>query len=230
MIDAAPADARLVFLGSTRKFTRWPDDHGSGVLAGEAAFLASGRSGVMLHPTMIYGAQGEDNVQRLAALLRRLPIVPLPGGGKALVQPIHQDDVTRAIRAALEHRVGRPAQSLVIAGPDPLPYADFVRAVARAAGLRPPHMHRACRPVADGARPGSAGSSRYCRQVQPDEIRRLLEDKAFDMRPMQQIARRSSRCRCRKASRAPSLRRTTPDARYRRTRHADHQPHRRVPP
>src|ERR1700721_3003948 len=48
-------------------------------------------------------AQGEDNVQRLAALLRRLPIVPLPDGGRALVQPIHQDDVTRAIRVALEH-------------------------------------------------------------------------------------------------------------------------------
>ena len=58
----------------------------------------------MLHPTMIYGAQGEDNVQRLAALLRRLPFVPLPGGGRALVQPIHQDDVTRAIRAALSVR------------------------------------------------------------------------------------------------------------------------------
>ena len=72
-------EARFVFLGSTRKFTRWPDAHGNGVLAGEAAFLASGRSGVMLHPTMIYGAQGEDNVQRLAALLRRLPFVPLPG-------------------------------------------------------------------------------------------------------------------------------------------------------
>ena len=109
VIDAAPADARLIFLGSTRKFTRWPDAHGNGVLAGEAAFLASGRAGVMLHPTMIYGAQGEDNVQRLAALLRRLPVVPLPGGGKALVQPIHQDDVTRAIRAALDHRVGRAA-------------------------------------------------------------------------------------------------------------------------
>ncbi len=36
----------------------------------------------MLHPTMIYGAQGEDNVQRLARLLRRLPVVPLPGGGR----------------------------------------------------------------------------------------------------------------------------------------------------
>ena len=83
VLAAAPAEARFVFLGSTRKFTRWPDAHGNGVLAGEAAFLASGRSGVMLHPTMIYGAQGEDNVQRLAALLRWLPFVPLPGGGAA---------------------------------------------------------------------------------------------------------------------------------------------------
>ena len=66
VIDAAPSEARLIFLGSTRKFTHWPDGHGNGVLAGEAAFTTSGRGGVMLHPTMIYGAQGEDNVQRLA--------------------------------------------------------------------------------------------------------------------------------------------------------------------
>ena len=96
VIAAAPPDATLVLLGSTRKFTRWPDEHGEGVKQGEAAFLASGRRGVMLHPAMIYGAAGENNVQRLAALLRRLPIVPLPGGGRALVQPIHQDDVTAA--------------------------------------------------------------------------------------------------------------------------------------
>src|SRR5277367_4923261 len=101
VIGATPPEARLIFLGSTRKFTHWPDRHGNGVLAGEAAFSISGRSGVMLHPTMIYGAQGEDNVQRLAALLRRLPVVPLPGGGRALVQPIHQDDLTRCIVAAL---------------------------------------------------------------------------------------------------------------------------------
>ena len=139
VIAAAPPEARLIFLGSTRKFTQWPDAHGNGVLAGEAAFLASARNGVMLHPTMIYGAQGEDNVQRLASLLRHLPVVPLPGGGRALVQPIHQDDVTRAIRAALEHPWQGP-HSLIIAGPAPLPYADFVRAIAAAAGLRQPRI------------------------------------------------------------------------------------------
>ena len=126
ILAAAPPDAQLILLGSTRKFTRWPDAHGNGVLAGEAALLASGRPGVMLHPTMIYGAQGENNVQRLAGLLRRLPVMPLPGGGRFLVQPIHQSDVTRCIRAALDRHWDGPA-ALVIAGPEPLRYADLVR-------------------------------------------------------------------------------------------------------
>jgi uncharacterized protein YbjT (DUF2867 family) len=182
VIAAAPPEARLIFLGSTRKFTQWPDSHGNGVLAGEAAFLASTRNGVMLHPTMIYGAQGEDNVQRLASLLRYLPVIPLPGGGRALVQPIHQDDVTRAIRAALKHPWQAP-HSLIIAGPAPLPYADFVRAIAAAARLRQPRI------ISLPAAPLMALAMvlRYIPiipRVRPEEIRRLMEDKSFDVRPM----------------------------------------------
>jgi nucleoside-diphosphate-sugar epimerase len=182
VLAAGPPDARYIFLGSTRKFTRWPDAHGLGVQAGEAAFLASGRSGVMLHPTMIYGAQGEDNVRRLAALLRRLPIVPLPGGGRALVQPIHQDDLTRCIVAALAIAWDGP-HSLVVAGPTPLPYADFVRKVALAARLSRPRI------VAIPAWPIMAAAALTALvprmpTVRPTEIRRLLEDKAFDIAPM----------------------------------------------
>ena len=162
VLAAGPPGARYVFLGSTRKFTRWPDAHGSGVLAGEEAFLASGRAGVMLHPTMIYGALGEDNVQRLAALLCRLPIVPLPGGGRALVQPIHQDDLTRCIQAALATAWDGP-HTLVVAGPSPLPYADFVRAVALAAGLGGATHH--CDPgLADD---GGGGADRGCCRWSP---------------------------------------------------------------
>jgi uncharacterized protein YbjT (DUF2867 family) len=182
IIAAAPADAMLVLLGSTRKFTRWPDAHGNGVLAGEAALLGSGRSGVMLHPTMIYGAQGEDNVQRLAGLLRRLPVMPLPGGGRFLVQPIHQGDVTRCIRAALERRWEGPS-SVVIAGPTAVRYADFVRAIAVAAGLRKPWIIPfPAAPLILAARLTKHVSA--LPTVQPEEIRRLMEDKAFDIAPM----------------------------------------------
>lgn len=184
IIAAAPPAATLILLGSTRKFTRWPDRHGNGVLEGEAAFFASGRSGVMLHPTMIYGAQGEDNVQRLAALLRRLPVLPLPGGGRALVQPIHQDDVTHAILAALTRDWDGP-HTLVIAGPQPVRYADFVRAVAAAAGVRPPRIV----PFPEAPLRAAAPLTRLLPllpTIRAAEIRRLTEDKAFDVLPMRQ--------------------------------------------
>jgi len=182
ILAAAPEDAVFVFLGSTRKFSRWPDAHGGGVLAGEAAFLASGRRGVMLHPTMIYGAQGEDNVQRLAKLLRRLPVVPLPKGGQALVQPIHQDDVTACILAALRADWRGP-EAMVVAGPVALAYADFVRAVAKAAGVRAPRivsvpvwMVRLAAVLARAV-PGVP-------RVGGDEVQRLMEDKAFPIATM----------------------------------------------
>jgi nucleoside-diphosphate-sugar epimerase len=185
IVAAAPASAVLVLLGSTRKFTRWPDAHGNGVLAGESALLGSGRRGVMLHPTMIYGAQGENNVQRLAALVRRLPVMPLPGGGRFLVQPIHQDDVTRCIRAALAHRWDGPT-SLVIAGPEPVRYADLVRAVAAAAGLRPPFiLPFPAAPLILAARVTKHLAALGA--VQPEEIRRLMEDKAFNIDAMRDL-------------------------------------------
>ena len=183
ILDAAPAGVRhFVFLGSTRKFTRWPDAHAQGVLAGEAAFQHSGRRGVMLHPTMIYGAQGEDNVQRLARLLRRLPVVPLPGGGRAMVRPIHQGDVTGSLRAAIDAQ-WRRAEAIVIAGADSVRYADLVRAVAAAAGLPRPRIV----PLPAGLLRLAAPLTRLLPglpTIRRAEVQRLLEDKSFSIEAM----------------------------------------------
>lgn len=178
IIEAAPPAARLVFLGSTRRFSRWPDAHGDGVRAGEAAFLASGRAGVMLHPTMIYGAEGEDNVQRLAALMARLPILPLPNAGRALVQPIHQSDVTACVLVALRRGQG----AITIAGPEALPYAAFCAAVARAAGLAPRRVLPLPAGLLIAASPITALP--LLPRIRAAEIRRLTEDKAFDITAM----------------------------------------------
>ena len=182
ILAAAPPDARIVLMGSTRRYSRWADNHGDGVRAGEAALLESGRHGVILHPTMIYGAEGEDNVQRLAALMRRLPVAPLPGGGGALVQPIHQDDVTASLRAALARDWPRP-EAIVIAGPEPLAYRDFLRAVCRAAGVRVP----AILPVPLLPLLALSPLTRLVPRlptVRAAELRRLTEDKAFDIAAM----------------------------------------------
>ena len=185
ILAAAPGDARFVFMGSTRRHSRWPDAHGDGVRAGEAAFAASGRPGVMLHPTMIYGAEGENNVQRLAALMRRLPVLPLPGGGASLVQPIHQSDVTRCLIAAAALD-GTAARIINIAGPEALAYRDFCAAVARAAGLTP----RRTLPLPASLLMLLSPLTRilpFLPQIGADEIRRLTEDKDFDIRDMREV-------------------------------------------
>jgi uncharacterized protein YbjT (DUF2867 family) len=182
ILAAAPADCRFILLGSTRRYTRWPDQHGNGVIAGETVFLASGRNGVMLHPTLIYGAGHYEPVRRLVAMLRRVRLVPLPGGGRALVQPIHEDDVIRCVLAALE-RDWAGAQTLVVAGPEPVPYAEFVRAVAHAAGLPRPLVLPVPAAVLIALAPLTAWL-RFLPRLHADEVRRLLEDRAFPIDAM----------------------------------------------
>ena len=71
-----------------RRFTRLPDPAADEVRAGETAFAASGRRGVMLHPGLIYGAPDERNVNRILRYAARWPRggpvpFPLPAGGRA---------------------------------------------------------------------------------------------------------------------------------------------------
>lgn len=181
LLAAAPPEARLILLGSTRRFTRFPDANAAALTAAERAFLESGRAGVMLHPTMIYGAEGESNVSRLAALITRLPLLPLPRRGRNLIQPVYQKDLTAALLAALTVPWQGP-EVLILAGPAPFTYAEFTAAIARALGRRPPPILPVPVPLLLALQP----LLRLIPGLPPvgrDEIRRLLEDKDFDIGP-----------------------------------------------
>jgi uncharacterized protein YbjT (DUF2867 family) len=184
-LAAALGDAavRLVAVGSTRRFTGFPDPAADLVRAAEAAVLARAAASLILHPTMIYGAAGENNVKRIAALIRRARLLPLPGGGKSLIQPIHVEDVADCVVAAL---LADPPLSgtLMIAGPAPLTWAEFARAIAAAAGLRV-----AILPVPLGLARLAGAAARLVPgvpRVTQAELERLLEDKDFDIAPMRQ--------------------------------------------
>lgn len=130
---------RLIVVGSTRRDSKVPDRGADQVRHGEAIFLSSGLPGSILHPTMIYGG-GEANVARILALVRRWPrwlpmLWPVPDGGKALVQPVYIDDVASALVAAVTTDASI-ARSIVVAGPQPVPLADLLRACADACSRR----------------------------------------------------------------------------------------------
>src|SRR6185503_9539334 len=91
---------RAVFVSTTGIFTRLAAPSKSVRVAAEDCVRASRLAWTILRPTMIYGARGDRNMERL---LRRVakpwPIV-VPGNGRALIQPVHVDDLADAIVAA----------------------------------------------------------------------------------------------------------------------------------
>lgn len=174
-----PAPERLVLMGSTRRFSAIPDATAGHVRAAEAMLDRSPVPGVMLLASLIYGAGGSV-VDGLAAKLRRSRFLPLPGGGRVLVQPIHIADVAAALAAALV-RDEAPGAPIVVAGPEPISYGAMVRAIARGIG----------RPVVVLSLPGwiFSAAGRLLGLAPPlaglgGSLRRLVEDKAYDVGEM----------------------------------------------
>jgi uncharacterized protein YbjT (DUF2867 family) len=125
----------LVLVGSAWRYSHVPNPDADIVRQAEQAFIASGRNGVMLHPTMIYGGKQEYNLRRLLAVIKSSPVLPLPGGGRHLVQPIHVDDVAASIVAAVKRTWPGPSV-IPIAGPRPMPWREMAAICIDALGRR----------------------------------------------------------------------------------------------
>jgi nucleoside-diphosphate-sugar epimerase len=176
------AVTKLVLLGSAWRYSRVPNPNADEVRSAEAAFLDSGRRGVMLHPTMIYGGRQENNVQQLISVIRRFFVIPLPGGGRHLVQPIYVEDVANCIVAAAERKWLKPTV-IPVAGPKPMSWREMVTSCIREMGCR-----RILLPVPLG--PMIALLEFFGRlgmrpPVNPDVLRRFREDVEISIIAMQ---------------------------------------------
>lgn len=180
----AGAPPRYVMLGSTRVFSRFPDERGQMVRDVSDKALASGWPVTVLHPSMIYGwRRGNLNVNELQRRLR-LGVFPLPAGHGARVQPVHCDDVAAAIERCLDD-ASTIRREIVVAGGSVLTYAEFVHCCAEAAGLRPwlvplplwllqwlVGLHNVVRPW---------------RTIDPMVLRRFAEDRVFDVQEVEAL-------------------------------------------
>ncbi len=135
IISATRPDVLLVLTGDARRYLSAPDRHGLSAMEGERVLLGSGRPGVMLHPTMIYGLPNGDPVLNMLHWMKRLPVLPLPEGGRVKVQPIALYDVVRALLAALDRNWPQP-MAFPIAGGRAVPMREFVEALAKEAGIK----------------------------------------------------------------------------------------------
>jgi uncharacterized protein YbjT (DUF2867 family) len=102
---------------------------------GEHAVQAAFPGAVMVRPAVMFGPDG-GFVTTVLELMRKLPAYPMFGRGQTRLQPVAVDDVSDAIARILLRPEREPAL-YEFGGPDIFTYEDFLRTVAREAGLRP---------------------------------------------------------------------------------------------
>ena len=93
---------RAVFVSTTAVTTALHPPTKQVRLAAEDQIRRSGLDWTILRPTMIYGDAGDRNLSRLLRLLTRTPVLPVPGTGGCLHQPVHVADAAAAVLAAAQ--------------------------------------------------------------------------------------------------------------------------------
>ena len=169
---------RLVLVSSLRRFSLVPDPTVDEVVAAEALVFESKLPWVLLRPSMIYGPGDDRNISRLATGLRRRRILPIPGQGCYLHQPVYVEDVVAAILAAAA-KPGIDHRCYALAGLEPLSYDALVDAVGAAIGVRPFKIHLPLWLVLCGL--GAARGMGLRPAVDRAQVLRLQEDKAYSI-------------------------------------------------
>ncbi|MCP5046465.1 MAG: NAD-dependent epimerase/dehydratase family protein [bacterium] len=97
----------------------------------------SGLKFTILRPTMIMG-KGSPVFQGLARLAG-LPVIPVFGDGDVEIQPVHVEDVAKAI-TRITNETTYQGEILELGGPEPLTIENFMKKVALAKGKESPRV------------------------------------------------------------------------------------------
>ncbi len=93
----------------------------------------------VFRPSAIFGP-GDRFVDTLIGIVRRSPVVPVPGDGRTRYRPVFAGDVAYAIADALS-RPQTEGRSIDLGGPESLSLDGIVDAVSRALGRRGAKVH-----------------------------------------------------------------------------------------
>ncbi|MGI9605159.1 MAG: NAD-dependent epimerase/dehydratase family protein [Acidimicrobiales bacterium] len=169
---------RAVFVSTTAIFTTLPAPSKAVRVAAEDSIMASDLDWTIIRPTMIYGAPGDRNVERLVRLARRSPALPLPGGGAHLQQPVHVADLAAAIVTAVERDVAI-GNAYDVAGPVAITFREIVEQTQEACGRG---ARTVALPVGPVRRLVAAQERLLPRpRLKVEQMDRLEEDKVFDI-------------------------------------------------
>lgn len=129
---------RVIAISTTSTLLQKRNSYGETKNIADLLFLAAKFNLTILKPDFIYGKGGPGFTNNLK-LVKDLPFIPMVGNGTYTKQPVHVNDVVKAILAVLENEktVGK---TYVVAG-KPLSYNEIITILQEALHVKKPLLH-----------------------------------------------------------------------------------------
>ena len=106
-----------------------PSRYGKSKGDAEAAVLGAFPGAIILRPSIVFGRE-DQFINRFAAMIRMMPVVPIIGGDTKF-QPVFVGDVAQAVAAALEKPARYAGQIFELGGPEVISMGDLNRRIAK---------------------------------------------------------------------------------------------------
>lgn len=126
---------RIVHVSSISVTYSRPNAYSDSKLRAEDAVRQSGLDWTIVRPTLAWGDPGASEHAKFVRTVRSWPLLPLPGGGKALKSPVHVDDLARAFASCLStpDTIGC---TLALSGPRAISLREMALSIRKAHHLR----------------------------------------------------------------------------------------------
>ena len=124
---------RLIFISSMAAFPECRSVYGQVKLAAEEIALSA--NAIVLRPGTIFG-ESPGGLFATLEKLAKLPVIPLPDGGRQLIYLVHIDDVIEAIEVLIRAQQ-LPSKLITIANSLPKSLKDILSALAARSNKRP---------------------------------------------------------------------------------------------
>ena len=123
---------KIIFISSIQ--AKYDTVYGISKNKAEEIIIDSGMDYVILRPALIYGEGDNKNLTKLAALIKRFPVIPLIGTGRYLRQPVYVGDVVNAISRVIQTNKKNAIYS--IGGPDQIRFRDILKKISVTLNVR----------------------------------------------------------------------------------------------
>jgi len=131
---------RFIFFSSAVVTSKISGIYSDSKIEGERLVRKSGLNYTIIRPSLIYGRTDNKNFGGMINLIKKCPVVPIIGTGKAKTQPVYIGDVVDATYKIIKSKKANNSEYF-IAGPSTLTMNEMVDMVTKNLSLRRVKLH-----------------------------------------------------------------------------------------